>query len=181
MSLADKWAETIYLVVTTRHKLKIMLTPLAVIFWFGLSVVLVFASLWLDKRLHTPLLLPTPVNILLSLLPLIIGAAVRLWTVYDFIKSRGSPFPLNPPQELIITGLYSRVRNPMLLGWFLMLSGVGILLSSISLIIIFTPLFILLNALYIKTIEEKEMERKFGEHYLKYKASVPMFIPRLGK
>jgi protein-S-isoprenylcysteine O-methyltransferase Ste14 len=69
----------------------------------------------------------------------------------------------------------------MLLGWIIMLFGVGILLNSISLILIFTPIFILLNILYLKAIEEKEMEKKFGEEYLKYKKSVPMFIPRLGK
>jgi len=27
-------------------------------------------------------------------------------------------------------------------------------------------------------VEEKEMEKKFGREYLKYKESVPMFIPR---
>ncbi len=62
-----------------------------------------------------------------------------------------------------------------------MLLGLGILLNSISLIFILTPLFILLNILYLKTIEEKEMEKKFGQQYLEYKESVPMFIPRFGK
>ena len=69
----------------------------------------------------------------------------------------------------------------MLLGWFIMLFGLGILLNSISLILIFTPLFILLNIFYVKTIEEKEMEKKFGKQYLEYKKNVPMFIPRLSK
>ena len=36
--------------------------------------------------------------------------------------------------------------------------------------------FIRLTILYIKTIEGKEMERKFGEQYLNYKKSVSMFI-----
>ena len=44
--------------------------------------------------------------------------------------------------------------------------GLGILLGSLSLILIFTPLFILLNVLYIKAIEKKEMEKKFGDEYL---------------
>jgi len=66
----------------------------------------------------------------------------------------------------------------MVTGWIIMMFGVGVLLNSISLIFIFTPLFLLLNILYLKTIEEKEMEKKFGQEYLKYKESVPMFIPR---
>jgi len=66
----------------------------------------------------------------------------------------------------------------MVAGWIIMMFGVGVLLNSISLIFIFTPLFLLLNILYLKAIEEKEMEKKFGQEYLKYKESVPMFIPK---
>lgn len=181
MSLADKWAETIYRVATTKSKLKVILTPIGLTFWFGLGVLLVFASLWLDKSLQVPLLLPTPTNLFVSAPLLVLGVTLCLGTVYSFAKARGSPVPLNPPQKLVTTGLYYRIRNPMLVGWFIMLFGLGILLNSISLIFIFTPLFILLNILYLKTIEEKEMEKKFGKAYLEYKKSVPMFIPRLGK
>ena len=181
MGLGDRWAEFIYRVATTRKRLKIVLTPVGLTFWIGLSVLLVFVSLWLDKFLPVRLLLPIPTNIFLSAPLLVIGAILSLGTVYSFFKARGSPVPLNPPQRLVVTGLYSRVRNPMIFGWMIMLFGVGLLLNSISLIFIFTPLFILLNILYLKTIEEKEMEKKFGQQYLKYKESVPMFIPRFGK
>lgn len=66
----------------------------------------------------------------------------------------------------------------MLLGLFVFLIGLGVLFGSLSLILIFTPLFILINVLYIKAIEEKEMEKKFGMEYLEYKKDVPMFIPK---
>ena len=181
MSLVDKYAEFIYRVATTKNKFKIVVTPIGIILWFGLSVLFIFASLWLDKLLPIQLPLAAPTNIIISMPLMVIGATLALWTVYTFAKARGSPVPLNPPRKLVTTGLYSWVRNPMLLGWIIMLFGVGILLNSLSLIFIFTPLFILLNVLYLKTIEEKEMEKKFGEQYLKYKQSVPMFIPRLGK
>jgi len=179
LGLGDKYAAFIYRVATTRNKLKIIITPIGIIFWFGLSALFVFASLWLDELLPVHLFLSPPTNIFSSLPLLIIGASLALWTVYTFFKARGTPVPLNPPQKLVIGGLYAYVRNPMLLGWFIMLFGVGVLLNSISLIFIFTPLFIYLNVLYVKTIEEKEMEKKFGEEYLVYKESVPMFIPRL--
>ncbi len=181
MSLSDKWAEFIYRIATTKNKLKVVMTPIGIIFWFGLSILFIFASLWLDRLLPVPLPFQTPTNIFLSVPVLLVGAILALWTVFSFAKARGSPVPLNPPKKLVTTGLYSQVRNPMLLGWIIMLFGVGILLNSISLICIFTPLFLMLNILYLKTIEEKEMEKKFGKQYLKYKKSVPMFIPRLGK
>jgi len=181
MSLGDRWAEFIYRIATSSGKLKVVLIPAGLIFWFSLGVLLVFVSLWLDRFLPMRLAITVPVNLFSSVTLLIIGATLCLWTVYGFLKARGSPVPLNPPRKLVTTGLYSRVRNPMLLGWFIMLFGVGILLNSISLVVIFTPLFILLNVLYLKTVEEKEMEKKFGQEYLKYKESVPMFIPRFGK
>ncbi len=181
MSLADRWAETIYQIATTRNKLKIIAIPVGIIFWLSLSVLLIFASLWLDKFLPMKLLFSAPANIFLSVPPLLIGAILCLWSGYGFLKARGSPVPLNPPKKLLSTGLYSQIRNPMVLGWIIMLFSLGILLKSVSLIFIFTPLFILLNVLYLKTIEEKEMEKKFGEEYLQYKRSVPMFIPKLSK
>tara|TARA_B100002003_G_C13630541_1_gene322596 strand:+ start:262 stop:507 length:246 start_codon:yes stop_codon:yes gene_type:complete len=76
-------------------------------------------------------------------------------TVYSFFRDRGSPAPINPPQKLVTTGLNSWIRNPMILGWIIMLFGVGLLLGPISLIVTFPPLFILLNVLYLKTVEEE--------------------------
>ena len=181
MSLADRYAEFVYRIATTRNKLRIIAIPIGIIFWFGLSALFVFASLWVDKLLPVQLSFSPPSNIFLSLPLLIIGGTLALWTVYTFVKARGSPVPLNPPKKLIITGLYSWIRNPMLLGWIIMLFGVGIVLNSFSLIFIFTPLFIMINIIYLKTIEEKEMEKKFGKEYLIYKESVPMFIPRFSK
>ena len=181
MSLADKYAQFIYRVATTKNKFKIIVTPIGIILWFGLGVLLVFASLWLDRLLPVHLPFSPPWNIFLSLPLLVIGATLGLGTTYIFIKAGGSPVPVNPPQKLLTTRLYARVRNPMLLGWIIMLFGLGILLNSISLIFIFTPLFILLNVLYLKTIEEMEMEKKFGKEYRDYKESAPMFIPRFRK
>ena len=181
MRLADRWAETIYRMATARGKLKIIMTPVGIIFWFSVSILFIYAALWLDGYLSAPPLLPVPVNIYSSVLILVIGATLVLWPVYSFIRARGSPVPFNPPRRLVIAGLYSRIRNPMISGWIVLLLGLGLLLNSVALIFIFTPLFILLNVLYLKAIEEKEMEKKFGEQYLKYKASIPMFIPRFSK
>ena len=177
MGLADRWAEFIYKLATSKNRLKIIATPLGLVFWFGLGVLLVFASLWLDNILPVRLTLPAPVGISLSVLLLVIGVALCFWTIYNFVKAKGSPVPINPPKRLVTTGLYSRVRNPMVSGWIVMMFGVGVRLDSISLIFIFTPLFLLLNILYLKTIEEKEMEKKFGQEYIEYRESVPMFIP----
>jgi len=130
MSLTDRWAEFIYRMATTKNKLKIIITPVGIIFWFGLSVAFVFASLWLDNLLPVHRLFPLPANLFLSVPLLVIGSSLSLWTVYDFSKARGSPVPLNPPKKLLTTGLYSKVRNPMVLGWFIMLLVWGYCLTQ---------------------------------------------------
>ena len=67
----------------------------------------------------------------------------------------------------------------MHLGWTLLLIGLAVLMQSFTLLVIFMPLFILAHIIYLKFIEEKELEKKFGQAYLDYKHRVPMFIPKL--
>jgi protein-S-isoprenylcysteine O-methyltransferase Ste14 len=35
--------------------------------------------------------------------------------------------------------------------------------------------------MYIKFIEEKELEARFGQEYSEYKKRTPFFIPKIGK
>lgn len=181
MSVWDRWAEFVYRVATGGRRRRILATPLLASFYFGLVVLFVFASFWVDERLHYTHLDSTGWSLGLSVLLLVPGCLIMLWPVMQFLRARGTPVPLNPPQKLITTGLYAHVRNPMITGLFLLMFGLGVLFGSLSLIFIFTPVFIVLNVLYVKAVEEKEMEKKFGQEYVEYKKKVPMFIPRLRK
>ena len=181
MSIWDRYADFVYRVATGAKKRKILLMPLAAVIFFGLVVLFVFASFWVDKWLPFPHFDFSWWFLGLSVLFLFIGWLIMFWPVIAFFRTRGTPVPFNPPPKLITSGLYAHIRNPMLLGLFIFMIGLGMLLRSLSLIFIFTPLFILLNVLYLKAIEEKEMEKKFGPEYLEYKARVPMFIPWLKK
>jgi len=40
-------------------------------------------------------------------------------------------------------------------------------------------LFIIVHVVYLKFVEEKELEKKFGQAYIDYKKKVPMFFPGL--
>ena len=68
----------------------------------------------------------------------------------------------------------------MTLGTAIFYLGVAIWLGSISAVglgLIY-PVGILI---YIKLIEERELEERFGSEYLEYKKSTPFLIPSLGK
>ncbi len=180
MNAWNRYAEFVYRVATGNKRRRILLTPLAVFIFFGLVLLFIFASFWVDRWLSFPHFGSSWWNLGLSILLLAPGFFISIWTLTAFLRTRGTPVPFNPPPRLITAGLYSYVRNPMLLGLFLFLLGLGILFGSLSLLFIFTPLFILINVLYLKAIEEKEMEKKFGRRYLEYRRGTPMFIPRLG-
>ena len=181
MSIWDRYADFVYRVATGDKRRKILTTPVAALIFFGLVVLFVFASFWLDKWLTCLHFGSTWWSLWLSCLLILFGWFIMFWPVIAFFSTRGTPVPFNPPPKLITTGLYAYVRNPMLLGLFIFMLGLGVLFGSLSLIFIFTPLFIVLNVLYLKAIEEKELEKKFGREYLEYKKRVPMFIPGLRK
>jgi protein-S-isoprenylcysteine O-methyltransferase Ste14 len=102
---------------------------------------------------------------------------VVLWSVTCFIKAKGTPVPFNPPKDLVTTGPYARVRNPMIMGVFIILFGIGIYLCSYSLILLYLPAFIFLNYMELKKVEEPELEKRLGERYLEYKNKTSMFLP----
>jgi len=179
MSLREKLIEIFYKAARSSSQIRTLLTPVGLLFFFTLVVLFIIVSPQVDKLLGLPKLLPTSVNIILSVPILAIGLFLVLWSILYFIKVRGTPVPFNPPPKLVTTGPYAYVRNPMLTGVFILFFGLGVLFRSISLVFIFTPLFILLNVVELKAIEEPELEKRLRKEYLKYKKRVPMFIPRL--
>jgi len=95
-----------------------------------------------------------------------------------FRRASGTPMPFKPPSRLVTTGIYAYVRNPMVLAGILIGEGLGFLFGSLSLIIIVIPLLTLLGFFYLKLVEERELELRFGREYVEYKKKVPMLIPR---
>lgn len=179
MSLRERLIGIFYRAATGSRKARNLLTPAGVVFFFGFIALFIFIALQVDKFLGFPKLLPTSLNIIVSVPIIVIGLFLMIWSVVQFVRVEGTPVPFNPPPKLVTTGLYARVRNPMLTGVFVLLFGLGVLFRSISLVFIFTPLFILLNVWELKAVEEPELERRLGKHYVEYKKRVPMFIPRL--
>jgi protein-S-isoprenylcysteine O-methyltransferase Ste14 len=137
------------------------------------------AALVCDKLLHLPRFVPEGARLLLSLPLMAIGIAVTFWSVFYFLKARGTPVPFNPPPQLVETGPYRFSRNPMLTGVFIFLFGTGVWLNSISLVFFFTPLFIIFIVWEVKQIEEPELIKRLGSDYIEYRKRTPMFLPNL--
>jgi protein-S-isoprenylcysteine O-methyltransferase Ste14 len=81
--------------------------------------------------------------------------------------------------QLVTTGIYSHVRHPQYLGFLLITLGMNVLWVTFSTLILWPVLAFLYYRLAKE--EDKQVEEKFGEEFLKYKNNVPMFIPKLQK
>jgi protein-S-isoprenylcysteine O-methyltransferase Ste14 len=115
----------------------------------------------------------------LALLVASIGLTLTVWTESIFIKfGRGTPAPWNPPKKLVVRGPYRYVRNPMITGALLILLSEVIFFHSWP-IAVWMTLFFTANELYFRLVEEKGLEKRFGNEYLNYKTHVPRWIPRL--
>ena len=179
MSLKAKWIDLLHRVATGSRKFRNLLTPIGAAFYGVFTAVFVVVALQVDKWLKLPKLLPNTLNLVVSLPILSLALFMMGWSVFNFLKVKGTPVPFNPPPTLVTTGPYAHVRNPMLTGIFLLLFGFGALFRSISLVLLFTPLFIFINAWELKAIEEPELEKRFGREYIEYRKRTPMFFPSL--
>jgi protein-S-isoprenylcysteine O-methyltransferase Ste14 len=168
-------------VATKPDSRRVLWSVAGAIFWYGAVAIMVILAPWLDKTWGLRLSIPLPIRLSVGIVLLVIGVPMVLWTITRFLRTKGTPIPFNPPPALVVNGLYRIVRNPMHLGWTVTLIGLALLMQSFTLLVIFMPLFITVHIIYLKYIEEKELEKKFGQAYLDYKQRVPMFIPRLCK
>lgn len=113
-----------------------------------------------------------------GLAPLLVGFGIYLWCAYDFAaKGRGTPAPIDPPKQLVRSGLYRLTRNPMYVGIMLILLGEAICFASAALYFYAAAVFLGFNG-FIIFYEEPTLRRLFGESYSHYCAEVPRWLPK---
>jgi protein-S-isoprenylcysteine O-methyltransferase Ste14 len=100
-------------------------------------------------------------------------------TVSLFLEiGKGTPAPWNPPKKMVVLGPYRYMRNPMITGALLVLFAESLFFQSWP-IVAWMLLFVVGNTIYFPLVEEKELQRRFGEDYTVYCKNVPRWIPRL--
>jgi protein-S-isoprenylcysteine O-methyltransferase Ste14 len=82
--------------------------------------------------------------------------------IFSHIKLRG----FRDKGELITTGIYSKIRNPMYLGFIIWIIGFPIFTQS--LITLASSAIWMSHIIYWKILEERELEKKY-EEYREYK------------
>jgi protein-S-isoprenylcysteine O-methyltransferase Ste14 len=149
----------------------------ALIFPTLIPALLVVVFPRVDKALGIGSFYLGTVNIVIGCLAIAIGGALAFWTIIlQITRAAGTPLPMLPTQKLLTAGPFQYCRNPMTLGTVLAYAGVAIFVgsaSALAAVLIFAGILIA----YLKLVEEKELELRFGDEYREYKQNTPFIIP----
>jgi protein-S-isoprenylcysteine O-methyltransferase Ste14 len=94
------------------------------------------------------------------------------------VKGLGTPAPIAPTENLVVTRLYRYVRNPMYIAVVSVIFGQALLFGDVRLLV-YGALFWLSCHLFVIVYEEPTLEQTFGAQYDSFRANVPRWIPRL--
>ncbi len=129
----------------------------------------------------------------------ILGNAEAGWMIGALIICAGAPFPAfacfqsrfgeedepspavsSRTNQLIRSGPYRLTRNPVAFGAFCLYIAAAFILNSVTAL---TGALLWLAGwlVYLKTVTEPRLERKFGAEFREYRNQVPLLIPGIGK
>ena len=139
--------------------------------------VLLAALMWLVSRAMPALSFVFLGRKSLALSFAITGAMIIIVGVASFRRAKTTINPMKPESSssLVVSGIYKFSRNPMYLGFLLVLVGWAVFLLN-ALAFIFLPVFICyMNRFQIEP-EEKALAGKFGQEFVDYKSRVRRWL-----
>jgi protein-S-isoprenylcysteine O-methyltransferase Ste14 len=137
---------------------------------FGVGFFGVAADSLLSRRGFKSLVATTAGCLLLAA-----GFLVRVWATYLFYERHMKVISFVPQKWLVTTGPYRFSRNPLYLGGNVFIFfGAALFLGSPAGLVI-TALHLPLADRFIRR-EEKQLEREFGEEWIRYKNQVRRWI-----
>lgn len=150
----------------------------AVVFWS----VFLFLAPWLIVRAESATALGRfnfggDLSRLLGVVLFAAGGTLGIASAACMVRlGRGTPLPLDPARKLVIVGPYRVVRNPMAIAGLAQAVGVGVFLGSLSVIVYAIVGGVVWDAL-VRPWEERDLARRFGAEYERYRESVRCWIP----
>jgi len=96
------------------------------------------------------------------------------------LRGKGTPIPMDSPVELVVTGPYGRLRNPMAVAGLLQGAAVGLWLGS-SLVLVYVLLGAWIWHVVVRPLEEDDLSRRFGQSYEDYRKQVGCWLPSVRK
>ena len=112
---------------------------------------------------------------LVGMIPLAAGVILNLVADKDFKQHRTTVKPFEESTVLLTSGVYRLSRNPMYLGFELILIGVALLLGSLTPLAVVLLFPLLMEARFIRA-EERMLDRQFGRSWSAYQEEVRRWI-----
>ncbi|MCB1480586.1 MAG: isoprenylcysteine carboxylmethyltransferase family protein [Rhodobiaceae bacterium] len=104
-----------------------------------------------------------------------LGLALMLDVVIRFFRARTTVHPFHKASVLVTDGMLRFSRNPIYLGFSLILFGVSLILGTLPGMVMI-PTFMWAVTRYVILDEEAMLEAEFGQAYRDYKARVRRWL-----
>jgi len=139
---------------------------------FIIPILIAYCS---QPRFYISSVISYPISMILFFIAIYIEISAR--KKLGFLP--GGPFPgLRKKNELVTTGIYSKVRHPIYLGIILWQFGFALIFNALY-ALVFSTVYIFAILIIIK-IEEQDILKKYGKEYEKYIKKVPSkLIPKI--
>ena len=97
------------------------------------------------------------------------SAVFVLPAVFSFIQAKTTVDPRVPEKskKLVVSGLYKISRNPMYVGFLFFILATGFFYSNIIALVLAVVFVPYMNRFQI-SLEETQLNKAFGEHYIQY-------------
>ncbi len=151
------------------NAVELKVPPVALVFMFG-------ALMWLASG-YSAFTLALPWHSMFALIFCSLGSAIVLAGVFAFRQAKTTVNPLKPETTtaIVTSGIYRFTRNPMYLGFLLVLAGWGMYLSNL-LAFALLPLFVWYMNRFQILPEERALGVKFSHAFAAYKCSVRRWL-----
>jgi protein-S-isoprenylcysteine O-methyltransferase Ste14 len=118
---------------------------------------------------------PTVLSATLGTICVVLGEWIRLYSV-AFIGSISRTRRSSLGQQLVTTGPFGVVRNPLYVGNFLIVCGFTVFTAKFWMVLLGIILFSI-QYVFIVQYEEQLLSERFGQSYEDYKRRVPAWLP----
>jgi len=104
-----------------------------------------------------------------------LGVWITIWADALFKRAGTEIKPFRESSAVVTEGPYRFSRNPMYLGFLLLLAGTAILAGTLAPMLVVVVMAWLFSAHFVVP-EERHMEEQFGEAYREYKTRVRRWL-----
>lgn len=152
------------------HYLELKIPP-------AMLVILFAVAMWLVSSMSAWAVIQIPGKEWVAGALGLMGFALITVAAVEFISAKTTANPLTPESttSIVPTGVYRLSRNPMYVGFLLMLAAWGVFLANV-LSVLLLPLFVVYLVRFQIIPEEKILLAKFGDDYARYLKSVRRWL-----